>query len=127
MTALADPNPELMDDLATAPIFKKFGKVVVEKNESGKLIVSDTHGGTKQYDIKEFEQLYEATDEKGVYQPKTYCRAISTLHVVHNSGKTPVGQGQEMILAPCDKDGEFIDGTTYKMDTFEFGGTYAQA
>ena len=127
MTALLGITPEVMSDLATAPIFKKIGKVVVKKNESGKLVVLDTHGGTTIHTAEEFKKLYETTDEENVYQPRTYCRAISTLQVVHNGGKTPVNQDQEMILALCDKDGELIDSTTYQMNTFEFGGTYARA
>lgn len=145
-------SPEIMMELAKAPVFKKQGRVearpalnsakrfttvleggakeTVNKANEGDWVVTNPSG--EQYIIseKKFLGRYEAADEKGIYAAKGYCRAIPNpfgkpIEIMASWGSPQTGDERCMIADTCDASGK-VDGEPYLIDAEAFAKTYKQ-
>ena len=144
-------SPDIMRALASAPVFKKQGRVEARPATIGEEIMTTLENGAKetmnkagegdwimtnpggeQYVIseKKFLGRYEATDEIGVYSAKGYCRAIlnpfgKPIEIMASWGSPQTGDERCLIADTCDASGK-TDGEPYLIDADAFAQTYEQ-
>ncbi|MFA6604036.1 MAG: PGDYG domain-containing protein [Patescibacteria group bacterium] len=142
-------SPEILSALASAPVYKKQGRVRARPAVAGEEITTVLESGVKetenkagpgdwivtnpsgeQYVIseKKFLGRYEATDEPGAYSAKGYCRAIPNpfgkpIEILASWGSPQTGDERCLIADTCDASGK-TDGEPYLIDADAFAKTY---
>lgn len=144
-------SPEVTRALTEAPVYKKQGRVdarpatvgeeitttlengtqeTINKAGAGDWVVTNPAGEQHLISGKKFLDRYEATDEKGVYAAKGYCRAIPNpfgkpIEIMASWGSPQVGDERCLIADTCNASGE-CDGEPYLIDAGAFAETYRQ-
>lgn len=142
---------EILNALASAPVFKKQGQVRARRAVPGEVIETVlgsgvmetvntasedewvvTNPGGEQYIIKDkkFQSRYEPTATEGVYSAKGHCRAIvnpfgEPIEILASWGELQNGDGACMIADVCDAAGS-TDNEPYIIAADAFSQTYAQ-
>lgn len=149
-TKIDRKSPEIIAVLASAPVFKKQGRVEARPATAGEQITTILASGSKetantanegdwiitnpsgeQYIISQekFLDRYEATSKDDVYQAKGYCRAIPNpfgkpIEIMASWGEPQTGDEHCMIADTCDENGENMGGEPYLIDANAFAKTY---
>ncbi|MDZ4299532.1 MAG: PGDYG domain-containing protein [Candidatus Sungbacteria bacterium] len=144
--------PEIMTALATAPVFKKQGRVHARPAVAGENITTTLQSGAQEttntakdgdwivtnpsgeeYAISEAKFLgrYDSTDEQGVYGARAYCRAIRNpfgkpIEIMAEWGEPQTGDENVLIADICDQNGEKRGNEPYLIAAREFAETYKE-
>lgn len=150
MNLSVDRNaPEIMDALASARIFKKYGTVQARPALAGEVITTVLADGTTEtkntaneddwivtnpggefYIIPEAKFLarYEPTEEEGIYDAKGLIRAIpnpygQSVEIMASWGELQVGASDCWFADVCDDEGT-PNGSPYLIAAEAFAQTY---
>lgn len=148
--------PEIMGAIATAPVYKKQGKVKARPAKPGESIITILHDGSNEttnmakegdwivtnpsgerYIIsrEKFLSRYEPDPHSfqgdGSYVAKGSCRAIvnpfgKPIEIMASWGQPQTGGTDCMIADTCDQDGSNLGGEPYLIDAAAFAETYKQ-
>ena len=135
--------------LASAPIYKKYGRIQARQAPTGELVKTILESGAEETDNislgkdwvvtnpsgeryivseEKFLRRYKPSQEEGVYDPTGYCRAIlnpfnKPIEIMASWGKPEKGDEHCMLAIMCDENGD-MDGEPYIIGGTEFNKTY---
>lgn len=147
--SLEEAAEDIVLKLASAPIYKKYGRVQARQALPGEKIETILPSGItetvntalekdwvvtnpsgERYIVSEekFLRRYKPSQEKGTYDAIGYCRAISNyfnqpVKIMASWGELQTGDENCMIAIVCDENGD-MDGEPYIIDGTEFNKTY---
>lgn len=142
-------SPEILNALAMAPIYQKFGEVQAHQAVVGETVTTTladgrqettntakegdwivTNPNGEQYLIaaERFLSRYENTPQDGVYSAKGFCKAIlnpygKPIEIMASWGSPQTGDERCMIADVCDENGHMSE-EPYLIEESAFRNTY---
>lgn len=144
-------SAQIMEALAKAPLYRKYGEVRARPAVPGEQITTTLQTGAKETDniAKEgdwiitnpsgeqyilpgetFLSRYESTFDDGVYSSKGYCRAVRNpfgepVEIQASWGSPQYGDENCMFADVCDEHGT-VAGEPYLIEAVSFANTYKE-